>query len=74
MSNRLKLEHLPRFPSQIIGETGIGAVQAKGIWTVGFDYTNLPLVSPYTPVATDYILMFNSITQRFFLVPATSFL
>jgi hypothetical protein len=70
---RLKVQYLPRFPSQIIGGPGISAEKANGNWTIELDYADLSVVSPYTPVATDYVLMFDSINQIYFLVPATSF-
>jgi hypothetical protein len=71
--NKLQLKHLPRFPSQVVAGVGIGVEQANGNWTVELDYNNLNIVSPYTPVATDYVLMYNSVNQTYFLVPATSF-
>jgi hypothetical protein len=69
----LKVQYLPRFPSQIVGGPGIGTQKANGNWTVSLDYADLPVVPSYTPVATDYVLLFDSVAGTFFLVPSTSF-
>jgi hypothetical protein len=68
----LKLKYVPQFPGQVIGGAGIDVEKANGNWTVALDYSQLPLISPYTPQANHYVLMWDSIANQYFLVPATS--
>jgi hypothetical protein len=69
----LKVQYLPRFPSRIIGGPGIGAVKVNSNWTVSLDYADLPVVSSYSAAVTDYVLLFDSVAEIFFLAPTTSF-
>jgi hypothetical protein len=68
----LNLKSVPQFPSQIIGNTGIDVENQNGTWTVALDYTQFPLVSPYTPQAGHYALVFDATANIYFLVPVTS--
>jgi hypothetical protein len=61
-----------QFPGQIIGNTGINVENQNGSWTVALDYTQFPLVSPYTPQAGHYALVFDVTANIYFLVPVTS--
>jgi hypothetical protein len=69
----LKLKYVPQFPGQVIGGVGIDVEKQNGNWTVTLDYADLPLVSPYTPQANHYVLIFDSVANDYFLVPATAF-
>jgi hypothetical protein len=63
---------VPQFPASVIGDTGINIEEASGSWTVALDYTQFPLVSPYTPQAGHYALVFDATANIYFLVPVTS--
>jgi len=47
-------------------------VKANGNYTVSIDYDDLMLVSSYVPKTTDYVLVWDSLANNYFLVPATS--
>jgi hypothetical protein len=69
----LKLRFIPPFPGQVLGTTGINVEEdGNGNWTVALDYTQFPLVSPYTPQAGHYALVFDTTANIYFLVPVTS--
>lgn len=68
----LKLKYVPQFPGQVIGGAGIDVEKANGNWTVTLDYTQFPLISPYTPQSTDQVLIYNSTSNSYFLVPVMS--
>ena len=72
MSN-LKLKSIPSFPGLIIAGIGISAQDNNGNWVISLDYSQIPLVSPYMPQATDYVLIFDATANQYFLVPVTSF-
>jgi hypothetical protein len=72
MMENLRLKFVPRFPGQIIGNTGIDVEEQDGTWTVMLDYTQFPLVSPYTPQPGDNVLVYDAIANIYFLVPVTS--
>jgi hypothetical protein len=63
---------VPQFPGRIVGGTGINVKNQNGTWTVALDYTQFPLVSPYTPQAGHYALVFDATANIYFLVPVTS--
>jgi len=67
-----KLRSLPHFPSRVIGGLGMDVVKANGNYTVSIDYDDLMLVSSYVPKTTDYVLVWDSLANNYFLVPATS--
>lgn len=69
----LRLKYIPTFPGQVLGGAGIDVEKANGNWTVSLDYSDLAVVSPYTPQAGHYVLIFDASTNNYFLVPATSF-
>jgi hypothetical protein len=71
MSNP-RLSFVPQFPGQVIGNTGIDVENQNGTWTVALDYAQFPLVSPYTPQAGHYALVFDATANIYFLVPVTS--
>jgi hypothetical protein len=63
----------PKFPGQVLGNTGIDVEEdGNGNWTVTLDYTQFPLVSPYTPKSTDQVLVYDATANIYFLVPVTS--
>jgi hypothetical protein len=63
---------VPQFPGQVLGDTGIDVENQNGAWTVALDYAQFPLVSPYTPQAGHYALVFDVTANIYFLVPVTS--
>jgi hypothetical protein len=63
---------VPQFPGRVIGNTGVNVKEQNGSWTVVLDYTQFPLVSPYTPQAGHYALVFDATANIYFLVPVTS--
>jgi hypothetical protein len=67
----LKLKTLPNFPGQIVGGVGMDVEKTNGNWTVSIDYDDLAIVSPYTAKATDYVLVYDSVANNYFLVPTT---
>ena len=69
----LRLKSFPFYPGQIIDGPGVDVEKTNGNWTVSLDYDDFPIVAPYTPQPNHYVLVFNSITSTYFLVPATSF-
>jgi hypothetical protein len=63
----------PKFPGQVFGNTGINVQEDEnGNWTVTLDYSQFPLVSPYTPKSTDQVLVYDATANIYFLVPITS--
>jgi hypothetical protein len=68
----LKLKSLPVFPSRVVSGVGMDVVKANGNYTVSIDYDDLTLVTPYIPRAQDYVLVWDSLANNYFLVPATS--
>jgi hypothetical protein len=63
----------PKFPGQVLGNTGINVEEdGNGNWTVTLDYAQFPLVSPYTPKSTDQVLVYDATANIYFLVPITS--
>ena len=67
----LKLKSIPFFPGQVIGGLGVDVEKTNGNWTVSIDYDDLAIVSPYTAKATDYVLVYDSVANNYFLVPTT---
>jgi hypothetical protein len=63
---------VPQFPGQIVGGTGINVQNQGSNWTVALNYAQFPLVSPYTPQAGHYALVFDATANIYFLVPVTS--
>jgi hypothetical protein len=68
----IKLKSLPIFPSQVVGGVGMDVEKTSGNYTVSIDYDDLAVVSPYTARAQDYVLVWDSVANNYFLVPATS--
>ena len=68
----IKLRSVPIFPSRVIGGFAMDVTKASGNYTVAVDYANIALVSSYIPKATDYVLVWDSLANNYFLVPATS--
>jgi hypothetical protein len=67
-----KLKSTAIFPSRVTGGLALDVDKANGNYTIAIDYTNLAVVDPYTPVATDYVLVWDSSINNYFLAPATS--
>jgi hypothetical protein len=68
----LKLKSVPQFPGKVIGGAGIDVEKTNGNWTISLDYDDYPLVSPFTPGPQHYVLLWDSILNNYFLVPATT--
>ena len=64
---RLKVD--TPYPGQVIGSQGI---DVSTNWVVTFNDQEFPLVSPYTPTSTDYVLVFDTKLNYYFLVPTSS--
>jgi hypothetical protein len=71
MSN-LKLKSVPVFPGRVVEGLAIDVEKASGNYTVSVDYANLATVNPYVAVNTDYVLVWNSLSNNYFLVPTAS--
>jgi hypothetical protein len=71
MSN-LKLKSVPLFPSQVVGGLAIDVEKADGNYTVAVDYANLSAVNPYVSAMTDYVLVWDSLANNYFLVKSAS--
>jgi hypothetical protein len=65
----LKLKVLPRFPSQVIGRTGVDVTKQNGNYYLDLDFTQFP-VSPNSPPNTNlYVLAWDIVAKQFVLVP-----
>lgn len=55
------------FPALVTGSGVITVTKVNGVWTVGFNISNLNAqVPPLLNYATDYILVWDSVAQSFF--------
>ena len=69
----IRLQQLPQYPSNVVGTLGIDVIKASGNWTIQLGYEDLPIVSPYTPQANHWVIVYDANAKNYFLVPATSF-
>lgn len=74
MSQKIKVQILPKYPSQLVGYNGVDVQKIGGNYYVDLDWTDYPQVSSYTLGPNDYTLIWNSLSGQYFLVPATSVL
>jgi hypothetical protein len=68
----LKLKSVYIFPSRVSGGLALDVEKTNGNYTIAVDYANLPIINPYTPVDTDYVLIWDNLANSYFLVPAIS--
>jgi hypothetical protein len=62
------------FPAVVKSSAGLSIQKANGIWTIGLGYPQLS-VQPEPPpnnFATDYVAVFDSVAQTYFLLPLSS--
>lgn len=62
------------FPSLVKGSAPFVITKANGIWTIGLSLANVGIGTPSnTQAATDYVLIWDSISGNFFRVPLNTF-
>jgi len=74
MSQKIKVQILPKYPSQLVGYNGVDVTKTGGNYYVDLDWTDYPMVSSYTLGPNDYCLIWNSVSGQYFLVPASGIL
>jgi hypothetical protein len=67
----LKLKSVPFYPSRVDAGLGIDVTKQNGNYIISIDYDDLAFVSPYVPKSTDYVLVWDSVANSYFLVTAT---
>lgn len=68
LAKAIKLKVAPRFPSLLLGGTGIGVVQANGNYTVNIDYSQFGITSS-VPLDPLYTLIYDGTTKNYLLLP-----
>jgi hypothetical protein len=62
------------FPALVKGSAGLSIQKANGVWTLGLGYPNLGVQAEPPPAnfATDYVAVYDSVAQTYFLLPLSS--
>lgn len=59
------------FPTLVKSSAGLSIQKANGVWSLGLGYPQLGIhaLPPATNLATDYVAVYDSIAQTYFLLP-----
>jgi hypothetical protein len=60
------------FPALVAGAAGIRVTKSSGIWTIAPDYTVFPQSTSVSDSANSYVLIWNSVSGLFTLVPGSA--
>ena len=68
----MKLKVLPKFPSNVIGRTGIDVTLSSGDFYLDLDVSKFPKLSSITGMPNLYVLLYDAVANVYYLSPTST--